>query len=301
MEGAMLQRLAFTAVLSAGLATSAYAQALQENAMVDAIANLNWQIGGNTHALPSANAVVETRDDDAFLLEDDADGFLNIIEGHEGFDVDALVMKLEGPLTDSFVTYSHEDIGHVSMDDWEEHIDANAILAQIRKNTEADNNVRAEGYPPLFIDGWLEEPYIDRKNAIVFWAIIGHSGDGESFVNAKALKLGRNGFADLVWVGSPEQFRGAANILENALETSRYNEGFRYADFRPGVDTVAAAGIGAIAYQMMTGSKKGTAAVGAGILAIIAALAKKLWILLLLPFVFAWKAIKRLFTRQDPL
>jgi uncharacterized membrane-anchored protein len=131
----------------------------------------------------------------------------------------------------------------------------------------------------------------------VFWAIAGHAKDGQSFVNAKALKLGKNGYADLVWVGSPEQFHGAANILEDSLKAYHYNDGFRYADFRPGVDTVAAVGVGAIAYQMMTGSKKGAAAVGAGILAMIAVLAKKLWILLLLPFVFAWKWIRRLFAR----
>jgi len=297
MESAMIQKLVFGVALSAGLAASAYAQTPQENAMIDAIANLDWQVGANTHTLLSANSVIQTQDDDGFLLDDDADELLRLLEGHSEFDVDALVMKLDGPLIDSFVTYTYQETGYVKMNDWDEHIDPTAILAQIRQNTKAANEVRAEGYPALYIDGWIEEPYLDKNNAIVYWAIAGHGEDGQSFVNAKALKLGKDGYADLVWVGSPEQFRGAANILGNALEAYRYNDGFRYADFRPGVDTVAAVGVGAIAYQMMTGSKKGAAAVGAGILAMIAVLAKKLWILLLLPFVFVWKGIRRLFTR----
>jgi uncharacterized membrane-anchored protein len=206
-------------------------------------------------------------------------------------------MKTDGPMSDSYVMYTYIDMGYVKMDDWDEFINANDILSKIRNRTMETNKIRAEDYPKLYIDGWAEQPHLDRQGAIVYWAIRGHSDTGSAFVNAKALKLGRKGITDIVWVGAPEQFQDASRSLEPALKAYRYGGGYGYADFQRGVDTVAAVGVGAIAYKMLTGAdKKGAAAVGAGIVAVAAALAKKLWLLLALPFVLVWRAIKRVFT-----
>jgi hypothetical protein len=117
MESAMLQKLAFGVALSAGLVATAYAQAVQEDTLMGAIANLNWQIGANTYTLPFANSVIDTQDDEGFLLGDDADELLRLLEGHSELDVDALVMKIDGPLADSYVTYSYEETGYVKMND----------------------------------------------------------------------------------------------------------------------------------------------------------------------------------------
>jgi uncharacterized membrane-anchored protein len=296
-----LRKLAICAAVTAAVTLSAQAQMPQERAVEEAIASLGWQLGPKSHTLPSSNAVIQTQHDEAFLQGADAHEFARLSEGHTGFQPDAVVIKFDGPLAESFVMYSYSDLGYVKMDDWEEFIDPSYILKEIRKNTEEANKNRAAGYPALYVDDWVEKPYLDRENAIVYWAIKGHAQEGSQFVNAKAIKLGRKGMSDLVWVGSPDQFQDASRNLQPALEAYRYDDGFRYADFRPGVDTVAAVGVGAISYKMLTGSnKRGAAAVGAGIVAVVAALAKKLWILLLFPFVFAWKAIKRLFAR-DPL
>lgn len=290
-------KLVLGAVLFAALAAGAHAQTVRETATVDAIADLDWQIGADIHALPSLNASIRTQGDEALLSGTQAREFLRLAEGHERFRPDAAVLKFDGPLADSFVAYTYRDIGYVRMDDWDEFMDSTDLLEQIRKNTEEYNDARADGYPALHIDGWAEEPFLDRRKAVVYWAIRGHSETGNRFINAKALRLGRKGITDLVWVGSPEQFGGSANVLRQSLQAYRYDDGFAYADFQPGVDAVAAVGVGAIAYQMLTGSsKKGAAAAGAGLLAIVAAFAKKLWIFLLLPFAFAWKGIKRLFT-----
>jgi uncharacterized membrane-anchored protein len=73
-----------------------------------------------------------------------------------------------------------------------------------------------------------------------------------------------------------------------------YQDGFRYADYRPGVDALAVTGIGAVTYKMIMGSsRKGVAAAGAGFAAVIIAFAKKLWLLIALPFVLIWKLLKR--------
>ena len=295
-----LRNLAVSAVVAGALTHPVQAQISQEGPLEEAIANLSWQLGPNSHTLPASNAVIQTQQDEAFLHGTDAHEFARLSEGHSRFQPDAVVLKLDGPLAESVVMYTYSDVGYLKMDDWEEYIDPAHILDEIKRKTEEDNRDRAPGYPVLYVDGWLEKPHLDRENAIVYWAIKGHAEEGSQFVNAKALKLGRKGMSDLIWIGSPDQFQDASRSLRPALEAYRYNSGFRYADFRPDLDTVAAVGVGAISYKMLTGSnKRGAAAVSAGIVALIAALAKKFWILILLPFVFAWKGVKRLFTR-DP-
>jgi hypothetical protein len=64
------------------------------------------------------------------------------------------------------------------------------------------------------------------------------------------------------------------------------------------IDTVAPIGIGALTYKLITGKtgSKASAAVGAGLLAMLAVFAKKAWFLIFIPFVFAWKWLKSLLT-----
>lgn len=233
----MLRTVAFGAALWVGMASAAHAQTLQQTAVEDAIAALDWQIGASSHALDSSSVLIQTRDDEAFLEGPDANEFMRISEGHARFQPDAVVLKLNGPLADSFVTYSYTDIGYVKMDDWDEYIDADKILATIRQRTAEANELREEGYPLLFVDGWVEKPQLNRQNAVAYWAISGYSDVGVHFINAKAIKLGRNGMSILVWVGSPEQFDGAKTNLHPALQAHRYQDGFKYADFQPGADS----------------------------------------------------------------
>lgn len=263
----------------------------QEQAVNEAIVKLNWQTGAVAHVISTSHAQVEVREDEALLDAKDAAEFLRLTQGHDGFQPDALVYKVDGPLLDSFVTYEFNEVGYVEMDDWEETIDADDIMAEIKQGTEAQNAKRAEGYAKLTIDGWVEKPHLDRERAIVYWALKLHDEHGNQSINAKAMKLGRKGISDIDWTGSPDQFVDATHALEPAIQVYNYQDGFRYADFKPGVDTVAAFGIGAIAYQMLTGNAKKTGVI-AGILAAVVLFAKKLWFLIVLPFVFAWKWIK---------
>ena len=65
-----------------------------------------------------------------------------------------------------------------------------------------------------------------------------------------------------------------------------------YADFQPGVDTVAAVGVGALAYQMMTGNKTNKGVL-AGALTVIAVFLKKAWFILFFPVIFLWRKFTR--------
>ena len=111
------------------------------------------------------------------------------------------------------------------------------------------------------------------------------------------MKLGRKGFSKLIWVGEAEQFNSSENLLREALNNHKFEKGFRYADYSSG-DKIAAFGLASLV--AVTAGSKGGKGVVAGILAMVLIFAKKLWFLIFLPFVFAWKWIKGLFTgRQE--
>ena len=253
---------------------------------------LDWHTEPGKYQLPDTNASVTTTSDEYILIGADAHEFMRLAEGHDNFKPDAVVVRVEGPNQDTAIDYQYHGIGFVKMDDWDEHIDKDELLSEIRTNTEEQNEIRAAGYPKLHVDGWAEPPSLDKTNAVVYWAISGHDSEGGSFVNAKAMKLGRKGFTEIVWSGPPERFTDAHTSLASTLAAYEYDEGSKYANFIPGTDTVAAVGAGALAYKLITG--KAAAKAGAGLLALIAIFAKKLWFLIIVPFVFLWKKLKGL-------
>ncbi len=278
---AVVAALVLLPVAAAALTEEEFQQ-LQEK--IDA---LPWQIGTGDHVLGQSNAKISTRENEAFMDAEAANEFMRLTQGHDQFFLDGLIYTLDGPQADSFVTFQYDETGYVEMDDWDEVIDAEGLLESIQTGTEAANENLAEGYEKFHIDGWAQEPYLNRDQQVVFWAITGHDDSGQQSINARALKLGRKGMAVIEWVGVPEQFESADVVLTPTLQAFDYQQGFRYADFDPEVDEVAAVGIGAIAYQMMTGE----AAAGGFVVAALLLL-KKFWWALLIPFAFAMRWLK---------
>lgn len=251
------------------------------------IDSLPWHVGTGDHELRQSNAKISTGESEAFMDAEAANEFMRLTQGHDQFFLDGLIYNLDGPQVHSFVTFQYDETGFVEMDDWDEVIDAKGLLESIQTGTEAANDELAEGYQKFHVDGWAQEPYLNRDQQVVFWAITGHDDSGQESINARALKLGRKGMAVIEWVGVPEQFESADVVLTPTLQAFDYQQGFRYADFDPEVDAVAAVGIGAIAYQMMTGE----AAAGGFVVAALLLL-KKFWWAILVPFAFAVRWLK---------
>lgn len=267
------------------------ANGLEDDALALKMLKLDWQMEAGNYNLKNHMATVTTSENEWLLKGEEAHKGMLIMQGHDGFKPDLLVMRMEGPSQDTSVLYTFHELGFIKMDDWDDYIQKDALLKEIKKNTEKANQIKEKGYEKLYVDNWAQEPFLDEKNAIVYWAIAGHSDDGISFVNVKALKLGRKGLTIITWMGTAGQFINAEKTLMPILAAYKYNEDFRYASFDPGLDTVAALGVGALSYNLITGKSSKAAAVG--IVALIVAFAKKLWFLIFLPFVFAWNWIKK--------
>lgn len=276
------------------------APAIAQMATESEFEKLDWIPGPTKIRIDLSKANIELDKTQTALTGDDAKEVMYLLEGHREFSPDAVVIQFIDETTITTHSYQFLEMGYIKQDDWDEHIDADDMFETIEKNTASANEKKKAGYPKLFLDKWVVEPYLDRQREIVFWATAGHSNDGNNFINARALKLSRKGVTVVTWIGDPSLFTSVTATLNPILDAYKHEIGYRYADFKPGVDTVAAVGAGALAYRMITGtSKKGASWLGAGLLAVVAAFLKKAWFLIFIPFVFAWGWVRRLFRSSN--
>ncbi|MFA0718246.1 DUF2167 domain-containing protein [Vibrio splendidus] len=238
--------------------------------------NLNWEYEG-IYDVPNQDATILVmteqslvRGDDAAILEEEINGVPSSPNA----------VLLNQDLSRFIITESRP--GFIKMDDWEESIDSNDLLQELIDSTEDDNKHRKGAL--LFIDGWAEKPTLNKKEATMYYAIRAHSSENEKIVNARALKLSREGYSQITWVGSQEQFISAEDNLAPTLEQLKYEKGHTYKDFVPETDTVAAFGAGALMYKLITGKVAGKGGLVIG--ALLLAFGKKLWFLIFLPVVW---------------
>lgn len=274
-------------------ATPVHAQTGQPDteAIFDEIIALNWTLGPSQRELASLNAAYELSADEAMVEGLEARRYLELTQGtSEWDDVQFVSVVVDGPAANTQTIYSHHDIGYIHDDDWSE-IDPSDLLDVIRQNTrEGNKERRANGYPTLKIQGWLQKPAYDKDLDTAYWAVSIQESTSVETVNAVALKLSRDGFSKIIWVGHPAQFQGE-KTLRSVGNSYQFKRGNRYADFSTG-DVVAGVGLAALTTGIITGKGwKKTA--GAGLAALLLAFAKKLWFLILIPFLWIGKLFKR--------
>jgi len=257
---------------------------------LDIFETLNWDFDTGSYSLDLLNADVAITDDEFLLRGRDTFNFMEYVNGL-GTQLDGIIYRISGTEEGSYVTFRHEKLGYLETDDWDQFIDSEAILEEVKEGTRIANQQRSEGFSNVYVDGWAEEPRFSSADDAAYWAIEGHDDDGSLFINAKAIKLSKDGYTEVVWIGDPSQFVSAKFTLDPILKRLTYREGFSYSDYVPGVDTVAAVGLGALTYKLVTG--KAGMAIGGGVLAALIVFAKKFAFLLFIPIVAALGWIKR--------
>lgn len=204
---------------------------------------LQWRRGTGSYKLPSSHAVIQLPSGEALLLGADAQRYSWLASGTEFPDTEA-VLSYDSESADSLVYYEWRDEGYVNDSDWKD-VDGDELLKQYRDATESSNDERAKnGFAPMHVVGWLEPPHYDQSTRTVTYAMELKDKDS-SWANAVALRLGRAGYTEFTWVGSIGLFQNAAGrpaLLNEALASHAFEEGYRYQDFKDG-DKVAAYGI----------------------------------------------------------
>ncbi|MBO9699859.1 MAG: DUF2167 domain-containing protein [Sporocytophaga sp.] len=145
------------------------------------------------------------------------------------------------------VEYSEE--GHIDDDDAED-IDYDELLTEMKKDAESANPGRVQGgYEPIHLIGWAAKPYYDAENKKLHWAKeiqFGDSATGVNTLNYNIRILGRKGYLMLNAIGGMSQLGAINKDIDKVLASVEFTEGYKYSDFNPEMDKVAAYGIGGL-------------------------------------------------------
>ena len=162
------------------------------------------------------------------------------------------------------VILSFADDGYVKDDDASK-IDYDDLLKKMKEGTaDASKEREKQGYASVELVGWATPPRYDAATHKLYWAQeIKFGGQQEHTLNYNIRLLGRRGVLVLNAVASIGQLKEVEAATPTLLSMVDFQEGHRYADFKPGTDKVATYGIAALI---------------AGGIALKAGLLKGLWI-----------------------
>ena len=159
-----------------------------------------------------------------------------------GREIGLIIPRTEDPKY--FIVLEYFPVGYVR-DDEKESIDADAILESIREGTQHANKLRQKnGFAPLNVVGWYEQPHYDIDSHNLVWAIVAESG-GNQVVNYDVRLLGRHGYISAVLVTDPETLQYDKRHVETTIANLSYKQGKSYAEYVKG-DKVAKIGLTAL-------------------------------------------------------
>ena len=142
---------------------------------------------------------------------------------------------------------TYEEMGYVEDDDAED-IAYDDMLEQLKTDSEEENKLRAEmGYEPIEIIGWASQPYYDQDKKVLHWAKELKFGTNEvNTLNYNVRVLGRKGVLVLNAVSGMQQLQEVQANIDPVLTSFAYADGYKYEDFNPELDEVAAWTIGGL-------------------------------------------------------
>ncbi|HXW08577.1 MAG TPA: DUF2167 domain-containing protein [Vicinamibacterales bacterium] len=181
-----------------------------------------------------------------------------------------------------FAVFSYEDTGHIDNSE-RDSLDADGLMQSMKEgNLRANEERKQRGWAPLVLVDWHQRPYYDKATDNLTWATLLASDDG-STINHSVRLLGRTGLMSAQVVAGPGEIGVATTEFNEVLKSYSFNEGHRYAEFRPG-DKLAGYGLAALI------------AGGAGAAAVKTGFLQKMWKALVLGFIALVGAIKKLFS-----
>lgn len=201
--------------------------------------------------LPKAGATLNVPDDFYYLGPKDAETVLVEVWGNPpGQETLGMLFPADMTPFDAkawAVTLDYEEDGYVSDDDADK-IDYTELLGQMKKDTaEASRERVKQGYASMELVGWASPPYYDAATHKLHWAKeLKFDGTDVNTLNYNIRVLGRKGVLVLNFIAGMDQKPLVESKLDTVLAMSDFDQGSRYADFKPDIDKVAAYGLGAL-------------------------------------------------------
>ena len=145
------------------------------------------------------------------------------------------------------VTIEYSEDGYVDDSDAKD-IDYSEMLQDMQEETRAENQDRvAAGYEAVDLVGWAAQPYYDEMSHKLHWAQELKFGEAEeNTLNYNIRVLGRKGYLRLNFIADMEQLPEIEQNLDSVLAMAEFNDGYRYDQFDPEYDKMAAYGIGGL-------------------------------------------------------
>ena len=187
------------------------------------------------------------------------------------------------------IELSYDNLGYVKDED-AASTNFDELLSQMKLDViEANPGRQENGYEPITLIGWASPPTYDKVNKRLHWAKeLQFGSDPDHTLNYDVRFLGREGVFVMSYIASVDQLPEIKANLDPVLSLVSFNEGKRYSDFDPSLDTVAAVGIG--------GLIAGKVAAKAGLLAVALVALKKFGVLVLVPLLWLGRKFKSLFS-----
>lgn len=145
------------------------------------------------------------------------------------------------------VTIEYAEDGYVSDED-ADGIDYARLLKDMQQDTAQASKARVQqGYESIELIGWAASPFYDKTSHKMHWAKEVKFGEqAQNTLNYSIRILGRKGVLVLNFIAGMDQKPLIDSQLNNVLAMAEFNTGSRYEDYQPGVDKVAAYGLGAL-------------------------------------------------------
>ncbi len=238
--------------------------------------DVQWQTGPGVMALGSV-AQINLPEGYRFADARGTKALMELLHNPTSGREQGFVAPVDG--SDWFMVFEFSPIGYVK-DDEKDQLDADALLASIRRGTEAANKVRRErGWTTMDIVGWQTPPFYDQRTNNLRWAILGRSESSQT-VNYSTRLLGRSGVMEVDLVLDPQDLTATLPEFDRVLSEFSFKQGQKYAEFRSG-DKVAAYGLAAL-----VAGGAGAAALKSGVLA-------KFWKVIVLALAGVAAAVKK--------
>lgn len=143
---------------------------------------------------------------------------------------------------------SYQEDGFVKDDDADK-INYDDLLKQIQEDEKQNNEERQkEGFDAIHLLGWASTPYYDKDRKVLHWAKkIQFGTDPQNiYLNYDVRILGRKGVLSMNAVGDMSNLADIKAHIPDILKMSSFKTGYKYSEFNPDVDKVAAYTIGGL-------------------------------------------------------
>ncbi len=145
------------------------------------------------------------------------------------------------------VVVHYEDTGHIDDAD-AKSMDYDELLADMKADDKKDNADRKKmGYDALHLKGWAEAPKYDANEKKLYWATrLSEESAKEDTLNYHVRALAREGVLVMTGVAPAQNLGRVATGMKSLLAGTSLNAGYRYDEYKPGTDKLAAYGIGGL-------------------------------------------------------